>query len=50
MSDDAHVSVTAWPVVKVYRGWGINLKRGLEIEGSVCLFFTLIQRASDRFV
>lgn len=39
MSDDAHVSVAVWPVVKVYRGWGINPKRGLGIEGSVFFFF-----------
>lgn len=38
MSGDVHVSVAGWPVVKVYRGWEINAKHGLGIEGSV--FYT----------
>lgn len=46
MRGDVHVSVAGWPVVKVYRGWGINPKHGLGIEGAV--FYT--DTASNRLV
>lgn len=30
--------VAGWPVVQVYRGWGINPQHGLGMEGSVFLY------------